>query len=44
MMNAMQADVVDLRASGLWEDGGRTPPAIPEDIEPMLADLTDPPA
>jgi len=38
------AGLVDLRTSGLWEDCGKTPPPLPEDIEPLLADLPDPTA
>ena len=36
------ADLMDLRTCGLWEDCGRSPPLLPEDIEHLLADLTDP--
>ena len=38
------ADLMDLRTCGLWEDCGRSPPLLPEDIEHLLADLTDPTA
>ncbi|HRD26587.1 MAG TPA: hypothetical protein PLA39_09980 [Methanoculleus sp.] len=36
------AYLMDLRTCGLWEDCGRSPPLLPEDIERLLADLPDP--
>lgn len=36
------ADLMDLRTCGMWEDCGKTPPPLPEDIERLLADLPDP--
>ncbi len=38
----MVEDLVYLRGAGLWEDCGKTPPPLPEDIERLLADLPDP--
>ena len=38
------ADLADLRTCGLWEDLGRSPPPLPEDIEHLLADLKEPTA
>jgi hypothetical protein len=38
----MAAALADLRTCGLWEDYGRSPPPLPEDIEHLLADLPDP--
>ena len=35
-------DLMYLREAGLWEDYGKTPPPLPEDVERLLADLTDP--
>jgi|GEM_PF-2586235 len=37
-------DLVYLRTCGLWEDCGRSPPPLPEDIERLLAELPDPTA
>lgn len=34
-------DLVCLREAGLWEDCGKTPPPLPEDLEHLLADLAD---